>query len=313
MPDAELGVVVQRIDPNGRIRVDVVHGSIQVNGVDGDECRVMARYPSRSDRSGQDPVADGVLRVHEVGGGLVISAERTRVAGGLSGRFGGGGAPAVDVTIDAPSRSTIAITSVRADVTTRGMVHDQAVRTVTGDVTVSGVTGSIQVQSVSGRIGISGDVLSPNLSTTSGDVTVRADRLAWTRIDTVSGDVGLDGRLDASGEHRVNTINGDLAVTTQGGATISMRGVSGAIRTEGPARREEDGKGHRRVVVGDGRAQVAFQTVSGDLTLRTAASGAAVPSSASDDPSGLHALLEALERGEIDVEEASRRLEVTHG
>lgn len=309
----ENGVVVHRLAPKSRIQVDVVHGSIQVNGNDGDECQVVGRYPSHLDRHGQDPIADGVLRVNQVGGGLVISAERTRVSGGLLGRFVGGGPPAVDVTIDAPSRSTIAITSVRADVTTTGLIHDQAIRTVTGDVIVTGAAGSVKVQGVSGRIGIQGDVLAPNVSTTSGHVTVRADRIGGTRIDTVSGDVRLEGRLDATGEHRVNTINGDLVLDNLRHATVSVRGVSGSIRLEGPARREDDGKGHRRVVVGDGRAHIAFQTVSGDLTIRAAAQDARVPDSASGDQGGLQALLEALERGEIDVDEASRRLEVTHG
>ena len=129
----------------------------------------------------------------------------------------------------------------------------------------------------------------------------------------------------SSHEHRVSTINGDLSLGSDGGYSVSVRAVSGSIQTQVPTRRE-DGKGQRRVVVGDGRAGVTFRTVSGDLILRDAGTrdagmrdagapktDAVVTPADRGEEMGMLALLEALERGEIDVDEASRRLGAAHG
>jgi hypothetical protein len=71
----------------------------------------------------------------------------------------------------------------------------------------------------------------------------------------------------------------------------------------------------RRVIVGDGAARITFSSMSGDLSITwprriSAEAPAGAPASAGESSEATEQLdvLRALERGEIDVEEASRRL-----
>ena len=125
----------------------------------------------------------------------------------------------------------------------------------------------------------------------------------------------MEGRLTGSREHRISSINGDLRLGLTGGYSVNVRAVSGSITSQVPMQRA-DGQGQRRVVVGDGHAEVTFRTVSGDLVLREMAArpaAAVVPRPDQDEDIGMRALLESLERGDIDVDEASRRLGATRG
>ncbi len=185
----------------------------------------------------------------------------------------------------------------------------QAIRTVRGDVSATGAMGEVQVTTVSGDVTLRGGSVRPTVSTTSGDVVIAADSLGGVRIDAVNGGVELTGRLADDVEHVVGTVSGDLLLCLAGGVRVAMRAVSGAIHVDGPARRETI-DGQRIVHVGDARARLRFRTVSGDLDVRAMAADP-MP----DQPAGssMLAILRAVERGEIDVEEASRRLEVSHG
>jgi hypothetical protein len=75
----------------------------------------------------------------------------------------------------------------------------------------------------------------------------------------------------------------------------------------------------RQLVAGDGSARLRFRSLSGDLEFNTHGARDTSQHSASepaqDEPETADALdvLRALERGEIDVDEASRRLEGAPG
>jgi hypothetical protein len=135
----------------------------------------------------------------------------------------------------------------------------------------------------------------------------------------VSGDVEVEGAFEVSGEHRVETVSGDLGVGLVGAATFEVRGMSTDISCRLP-NEQQGGADRRRVIVGGGGPTFSFSSMSGDLSIRPPRRLPATeppPQAATADAAvDQLAILRALERGEIDVEEATRRLAdagPTHG
>ncbi|MGZ6313906.1 MAG: DUF4097 family beta strand repeat-containing protein, partial [Candidatus Limnocylindrales bacterium] len=160
-------------------------------------------------------------------------------------------------------------------------------------------------------------------------------------IHTMSGDVRVEAPLLA-GTHRVETVSGDAVLVGVDGLTVEASTISGDLATDLP-HRISGGPGRRTMVVGDGAAKLAVRSMSGDLDLvhgqpqgglpglpaaprlpvappappppgrpgRAAPPTPAPPSAAAvADPreGGRLRILLELERGEIDVDEAGRRL-----
>jgi hypothetical protein len=176
----------------------------------------------------------------------------------------------------------------------------------------------------------------------SGDIRVRAPRLDSVSLATTSGDVLLDGALAAGAAHTVSSVSGDVQVATGSPVRLDAQTVAGDVRASVP-HRAEGGRGHRTLVVGDGSVALSVRTMSGDVRLRGGATepvappaaptpmpapapaaapmpptAPAAPAPASppvpamtqpDAESARLEVLRALERGEIDVEAASKRLE----
>ena len=99
-----------------------------------------------------------------------------------------------------------------------------------------------------------------------------------------------------------------------------LRGLSTDVSVA-VAHRSEGSRDRRRYVIGDGAATLQFSSMSGDVVVHTArripvppvpaAPPAPEPPAPPSPPLGPEeqmAVLRALERGEIDVDEASRRL-----
>jgi hypothetical protein len=128
----------------------------------------------------------------------------------------------------------------------------------------------------------------------------------------VSGDVSVDGELGDSAPHAVDTVSGDFRLATASGMTVAVRGMSSDIHSA-IAHRLEGGADRRRLIVGDGAASVAFNSMSGDLAV-TRSRQQPHPPAAVSEPAATSgsvdriAVLGALERGEIDVDEAMRQL-----
>jgi hypothetical protein len=154
----------------------------------------------------------------------------------------------------------------------------------------------------------------------SGDLNLVAPMIRALRANYVSGDVDVEGQLAMGAEHRVDTVSGDVSVGLLGGATFEVRGISSDVVSD-LAHRIEGRQDRRRVIVGAGGPDFVFNSMSGDLSIRRPrrldrlapqppepprppVPPAAVPVPAEEQLE----ILQALERGEIDVEEATHRL-----
>jgi hypothetical protein len=341
-------VIRHTIGADGTLSIRTVRGSVRVRGTDGEEVRVEARYADRGGDS-TSPEEDGGLKVERLPGELRVEVDELarglRPALSVLLR---GGRSAVDFDVTMPRGAVLRLAGVSADLDVRELRGGQEIRTVSGDVSMDDVAGRISVQSVSGDVLIRGTVIALDGTTTSGDLSAVAERIESVRARSVSGDLRLGGLLEPAGEHAIESISGDLELAPSGGVTVRMTGISGSVHSELPHRRESNG-GRRAIVVGDGAATLTFRTMSGDVNLvRTPGSGAPEPPVSETSPmrppdpprpmapqppappaprapaigpapnSALAAwdagvdelvVLRALERGDIDVDEAARRLE----
>ncbi len=342
---AESLVRAHDIGRAGSVVVAVEADDVRVRGVDGTTVRLLSPaidHPAIEVAAG--PGRYAVRLAHPV---------RGRVFGFRLGSHGfglevGGGT----VELEIPRDARLEISASTGDVSVRDVTGAVAIRTVSGDISLRGGGGDLRIEAASGNLrAVAEAPISCSARTISGDVEIDAPRMERTSITTVSGDVELASAFAPGGDHLVTTTSGDVELAVEGGVTIDVRTVSGDVGRDHPDLREHTSR-RDPLVIGDGAAQLAVRTLSGDIEVRAGRDrsqrvagadsrptgsppGAPVPPIAPaqppqagpDEPTGevgarlamdpavTLAVLEALGRGEIDVAEAERRLGATinHG
>jgi hypothetical protein len=297
-----------RIGATGAFSLGNVSGDIRIRGVDGDEAVVKARGRGRNEWL--------PINVRRGEGSLSIEIDHRDGRGFLGWR--GRNDVEVEFDIVLPHRARVDVNSVSADVDVTGMVGDQSYQTVSGDVVIVRTGGRLNLTTVSGDAEVSADEpLEADVNSTSGDLQVAGPLLRAAKLRTVSGDIEVRGSFEPGAMHGIETVSGDVDIESAGGLTVDVR--KGIDLGSGPKQR----------VVGDGAARLRFRSLSGDLHVMGVGGEKAVkdqpytppvmpsppvppmpPTPAMQPVSGPSSLeiLQALERGEIDVEEAQRRL-----
>jgi hypothetical protein len=286
------------IGPAGRFHLRIVDGHARLCGVPGDRVVV-------EERNGRDIAREFLV---EPGDGSLEIRVRARHFG-----LSLGSRTRPDFDIQVPAGATVVVETVNGQIDGEGLRGAQRYRTASGDLVFTGAAGDLTVDAVSGGTRIDAiDSVVLTARTVSGALRLAAPLILGASIGTTSGRIALDGRLSPGGAYSVQTVNGDAEITTDAGVTIEARTVTGSIRTE-PRGRSEGGPGRRQVILGDGRAHIAFRSISGDLTMTVPEGGTGRPPATGEAESEATAtarlgILQALERGEIDVDEASARL-----
>ena len=318
------------IGATGSFHLRQLSGSIFVRGVDGGTARVV-------ERNGKS-LAEG-FHV-ETGEGLLSLTAPDRV--GLNMVFDIGRRSSFDLEVEVPRRAAVSIESASAELRLADLTNQLRIRTASGDLTLDGIAGTLELDAVSGDARIEAvGALNLRARTISGDCSVRAPRLGKAEIGTTSGDVRVDALLAGPGPFGIETVSGDATIVGRMGLRIEARTVTGDMRSELPHRREA-GPGRKQLVVGDGAVPFTFRSVSGDLRVTTprdslpagdtigeapvvapeapvapvppTAPSAPVPPAAPTNPGAggrevaRMDVLRALERGELSVEAAMRRI-----
>jgi hypothetical protein len=324
--------ITHRIGRTGRFQLRLTDADVRISPADGEEVRVRATFEIGA---GSDDEADATfeavklivssgdsyldLRGHDDGqpGSL---KQALGIPDGATLRRWITGSPRFElsVEVEAPPGSEMRVETVSGDLVVQGMIGEQRYASVSGDQYLTELGGSIRINTVSGDATLRAAApLRVRAESVSGDVSIMAPRLEELRITTVSGDVEVEAELGRRGEHRIESVSGDLLFGLIGSATFDVRGISTDIQAE-MAHRLEGRMDRRRVVIGTGEPTIVFSSMSGDVVVRhprrqERQSGQVAPAAtqpAREDETSADSLeiLRALERGEIDVDEAARRL-----
>ena len=314
------GSIEHAIGAEGLFVLQLGSGDVRLHGSDGQTARV-------EDRHGQ-PIAEE-FDVETGEGSLAVRARK-----GLRIKIGPGRHDSPDLDVHVPRRATVVVETASGDLTGVDLAGEQRFRTASGDIELSRISGTVSIEAASGDVDLTATgKLRLKARTVSGDLAVRAGVLSDVSAATTSGDLAIAGELAPDGSHKVETVSGDAVLALAGGARIEVSTVTGDVSADGPHRTERT-EGRRVIVVGDGRATLVVRTMSGDVHV-TKAKGFDMPVDATPPvptaPSGPPAppappspsaaaisaayedarltILKQLERGEIDVTEAGRRLE----
>ena len=336
------------IGPHGRFALRLTASDVEMRPSPDGTARVWIEFDIRA---GDDTEADATFERArfqvDAGEGYLEVSEPRHGDGGLASlvrRFGSGSRVEARVRCEIPPEARITYAGVSADLVVDGMAGRQEYTTVSGDAVLGNVAGSIRVSSVSGDVSLRAiGSLSLRANSVSGDFSAVAPRFDDVRVTTISGDIDVDGAL-TDGEHRFDTVSGDLLLGSAGDMTLEVRGLSSDVSVALP-HRSEGSRDRRRYVIGKAGPTVLFSSMSGDVSVGAsrrfgarpptpptpptppippttipptpptppgAGPGAGGPPPVSEDEQ--LAILRALEAGEIDVDEATRRLagEVPH-
>ena len=319
--------VEHSIGADGEFQLRLTSGDVELRAVEGDTARVRIEFDIRAgSEADADAIHEGArFRVRADDGALHLSEPDGESLGMDSvARLLHVGRTTVRVNVSAelPSTARIGFQGDSADAVATGFTGTQQYRTVSGDLVLNAVGGDVRVRGVSGDVSLRADEpIRLEANTVSGDLSAFAPRFETLRAVTVSGDVELEGERAEGVDHRIETVSGDLTLGAVGGLDLEVRGLSSdvAVALE---HRSEGSRDRRRYIVGDGSARLLFSSMSGDAAVGSARRVAALPPSPppptnapppAGTPSPLDAdeqlrILRALERGEIDVDEAARRL-----
>ena len=315
--------IEHEIGLDGVLEIRVGSGDVRLTGVDGTAVRVRAAHGD---------TLEGFV-VDRGTGSLSIRSEPDHVGSPWIGRGG------PDLAVEAPRNATLLVDSSSGGITADGFAGEQRYRSTSGDLRLRDVSGRLAVEEVSGDVDAT-VIGSASLAarTVSGDVAVRAATIRDLGVTTTSGDVRLAGELDGPGPFHIESVSGDAVLALAGDLRVDLRTVAGDLRSEIEGRAESR-PGGRSISIGRAGPTLSIRTMSGDVRLvrptpvvRDAPQTVViVPDAEGPDAEGPGAegpdgpdrtpdlgeaaevarleILRALERGELDVAEATRRLE----
>jgi hypothetical protein len=132
--------------------------------------------------------------------------------------------PQIGIEIEAPTGTSVDVSTGSADVTGSGLFGDATVRSASGDIALDKVGGAASAKSASGDIRLEEVAGGADVKTASGDVTIR--KAEGLRAALVSGDLEVS---ELSGVTNAGTVSGDIRIRSGAGGDVTLRSVSGDV------------------------------------------------------------------------------------
>ena len=261
-------------DPTGEVVISNVSGSIDVRGWDRNEVQVTGHVGRDVQR----------VDVETSGGRTFVKVVLPR---------GSNRHAEAEIEVSVPKGSSLEVSAVSADVSSRGVLGTQRlksvsgeitadiagseseVRSVSGDVTVrgSGKPLSLRVSSVSGSLDLTNTAGKLDVVTVSGDARVQMGDTSELRGRTTSGNLEVSGKLTRDGRVDVEGVSGDitLRLSAPGGLSTEIESFSGDIEgclAGNVERVSKYGPGSRlNIRTVEAGARVRAKTLSGDIDI----------------------------------------------
>lgn len=265
----------QPAEANGKVRVENLAGSVQVNGWKRNEVRVEGELDDDVERL-EFESESGYTRIK-----VVYPRNSRNIRGGTH------------LTISVPERSQLELSTVSADADVRGVKGLIDVNSVSGDLTIDAASGEYALKTVSGNIrldgtqpearvsaaSVSGDVALGKVNgeveagSVSGDIRLEGH---FTRLgaENVSGDTEASGEFAPDGRFNFKSTSGDISLRFAGkpAGRFDISTFSGGIDNDfgpEPQRTSRYAPGMElRFEEGDARAEFRINTLSGGIELR---------------------------------------------
>ena len=164
--------------------------------------------------------------------------------------------------------------TVSATIDVTGSPRELNAEAVDGDIHIAGSPTWLRAKSASGAITFRGGSSDAGISTVSGPVKIEGGVFERTKVETVTGNVSFNGRLDRSGTFDFDTHSGsiDIAVPDKTSASFSVASIAGTITNNVSRTIPSPGRFGRgselTTEIFDGGAKVSVRTFKGPVTLR---------------------------------------------
>lgn len=256
---------------DGRVSIELLAGSVQVQGWDREEVRVTGTL---------DEKAEGLY--FDSGKRTRIEVDYPRKVKNVDGSH---------LVVHVPQGSRLEIECISADVKVEGVAgavevssteggievagpcRSLEVEVVDGDVTATGLQGPVEVDCTSGEIVLSGGRGSVDVECVQGNVEVAFEQLDDLSIESVSGDATVTADLASDGEFEITAFSGriTLRVPESVSARFQAATFSGDIRSDfgRKGRKQDDFVPGKKIefTLGGGGADVELTAFSGDVEI----------------------------------------------
>jgi len=249
-----------------------------------------------------------------------------------------GGVAQVDYTVRVPRRCNVvvdlvagrlSVDDVRGNVIARTVSARQSLRDLEGNLVITTVSGDIAAEDLRGKAA---------LRTVSGAIQASRCRFSSLSGRTVGGSIEVETPLDPAGSYEFQNVSAPIRLALPPGTRCSaeLQSLGGSIRSDLPGQVWETRRGQWRAEINGGGTAVRVKSVGGSLRLvesggvalpgwvrEPAEAEPTAPARAAPEPapegqapeaervsreSIMMMILEAVERGELSVEEAAARL-----
>ncbi len=234
-----------------KLRVHLLHGSINVKGYDGKEVLVESKGRATKERDrdrdrdrDRERGSDGMKRIDNTSGGLEITEDNNIVT------IGGSVFRASDITVTVPFATSLNLATVNGgDILVDHVSGEADVDNTNGNVTLTNMTGSVVAHALNGKLVVSFDRITPgkamSFSTLNGsiDVTLPPDTKANLKMKADNGDIYTDFDLqlnpnkaptvedgrDRGGKYRVRIDRAMVGTINGGGPELTFTTLNGRI------------------------------------------------------------------------------------
>ena len=259
------------IDANATVSIENIAGEIVVQGWDKNEAHLTGELGNSVEELEID-ASNSSLQIEVINRNErnIDSTElKLMVPRGASVDIS---AVSADVYVSRLDNEKLTASSVSGDVEVDASSQRVSIESVSGDVEFSGQAQRISAESVSGDLDLSG--ISGEISATavSGDMELQTDLIESAKLETVSGDIVVNGEISDNGKLHAESMSGDVVIllpASQSGL-FKAQSFSGRIYTDfGSVDHAKHGPGsHLKYVEGSGGAEVRVESFSGNIKLK---------------------------------------------